>query len=243
MWEIGLPGYWGGCEPFLLMHVWGKQNECSVQEQYRMQVEKLVGSGQEWFWMLVFVSGQERGEWKGVNMGLEESWEGNWRTWAAVTSRREMSGWCMNDKGELAMQRSAVMNWGANRKWGQQQEAACSSPLLAFAHTVITWRRCVKVRGNREPPHVLSDLFTCLLVLVQHLLQHRREEEPRGGWGMRCLQLSSAHGYNFFLMYCEAQFKGDLENHRHLTSHTDINSKKKGGREHDNSLLFHCLYT
>lgn len=71
------------------------------------------------------------------------------------------------------------------------------------------------------------------------------------GWlrNERCFQLSSMQGYHLFWLYCEAQFKGDLENHGHLTSHTNINTQKKrwGGTTAFCptacilSDLFHCL--
>lgn len=83
------------------------------------------------------------------------------------------------------------------------------------------------MQGNREPPHTLPDLIACGGAgPATSTAQARRGAR---GWlrNERCFQLSSVQGYNLFWMYCEAQFKGDLENHGHLTSHTNINSKRK----------------
>lgn len=176
-------------------------------------------------------------------MGFGESWEGKRRTWVAATSKQEMSHRCTNDKGELAMQRSALISWGASCKRGQQQEATGSSPLPALAHTVITWRRRVKVQGDRELPQAPADLFMCVLVPVQHLPQHRWEKEPRAGWRMRGVSSSAVcKDTIFFGCTVRPTLKG-IWKITGIWHHTQIlipPLKKGGGND---NLLSHCLHS
>ena len=63
----------------------------------------------------------------------------------------------------------------------QQGTAARSSTFIPIACCCARCNYMKKMQGNGEPPHAPPDLFTCVLVSVQHLPQHKREEEPRAG--------------------------------------------------------------
>lgn len=108
---------------------------------------KACGRGQEWFWMLVFVSA------KPVKIGKGDRGRTGKRTGAAATSKQQISDWYASDKGEPVMQRSAVKSWVANCERGQQPAATRSSPLPALSHAVITWRRGVKCKDRDRHRH------------------------------------------------------------------------------------------
>lgn len=179
---------------------------------------KVCGRGQNdfgcWYLSVLIKRRLERGAVGELGRGLEQQQQ--------VTSKCQINVQVIREN-----QRAAVKSWIANCK--KQPTATCSSPLPVLSHTAITWRRGVKCKGRdrwQGAPTHLPDLFMCVLVLVQHLPLHKWDWGPMADWGMRGFsRWVVCKDTILFWLYCEAQFKGDLENHGHSTSHTNVNTQ------------------
>lgn len=186
-WNVGELGFWNADEDGATCSYVCVMEARSVKLKILVASWEARGTGQEWFLDAgIFQWPSERWMERG-NVGPGKSWEGDGRTWVAATSKQEMSGWWINYKEELAMQRSASVR-------GQQQETTCSPPLPALAHTVMTWRRCVSMEADRAATCPTRPLPVCA-----------GPESPTAQVGRgaqawlrneRCLQLSSVQGYN-----------------------------------------------